>query len=149
MRHYIYKVYALILAFTVTSCESYLINGDLDGFWQLQTVEHLNSGEITHHNNDAFYAFQRHIIQLTRQTESHVMGQMGTRYHAEFCWQNDSIEIGEFREYDLSGCKKKVPSAVLEQFGIFQENTIFYVENLDKKSLILTSEDARIVLRKY
>lgn len=149
MKNHIYRTAILILILTNIACESHLINGDLDGFWQVQTVEHLKTEEVVHHDNDAFYAFQRHIVQLTLQPETHVMGQMGARYHAEFNWNDDSIKFGEFREYDLYGSKKKVHPTILKEFGIFQENTTFYIENLDKKSLTLTSEEARIKLRKY
>ena len=150
MKNYIHRTAILILILTNIACESHLINGDLDGFWQVQTVEHLKTEEVVHRDNDAFYAFQRHIVQLTLQTETHVMGQMGPRYHAEFKWQDDSIKFGEFREYDLYECKKTVALDTLKIFGIFQKNTtFFYIENLDKASLILKSEDARIKLRKY
>lgn len=149
MKNHLYRTTILMWALINLSCESHLINGDLDGFWQVQTVEHFKKGETIFHNNDAFYAFQRHIVQLTLQTETHVMGQMGPRYHAEFQWKDDSIKFGEFREYDLYGCTKKVGPDTLRIFGISQEHETFYVENLDKTSLILTSEDARIKLRKY
>ena len=149
MKNYIHKITILLLVLINISCESHLINGDLDGFWQVRTVEHLKKGETIYHNNEAFYAFQRHIVQLTLQTETHVMGQMGPRYHAEFNWQDDSIKFGEFREYDLYGCKKRVGLDTLKIFGIFHENETFHVENLNRTSLILTSEETRIKLRKY
>lgn len=137
-----------MIAFTVVSCESYLINGDLDGFWQAQTIEKLETSEITHCNNEVFYAFQRHLVQLTQIGPSHVMGQMGARYHANFDWANDSISIGDFHEYDLYGSKKQVPLSELKKFGIFQNHTTFHIE-LSKNRLTLTSDSARIVFRKY
>lgn len=149
MKKHIYNIYILILVLTNISCESHLINGDLDGFWQVQTIEYIDTEEVISGNNELFYAFQRHIVQLTRHTETHVMGQMGPRYHAEFSWQDDSITFGEFREYDLYGCKNKVQPDILKKFGIFQECSTFHVENLNQTSLILTSEEARIKLRKY
>lgn len=134
--------------FAIVSCESYLINGDLDGFWQVQAIEKLETGEITSCNNEVFYAFQRHLVQLTQVNESHVMGQMEARYHANFDWINDSISMGDFREYDLYGSKKEVPLSELKRFGFFQSHTTFHMQ-LSKKQLILTSDSARIIMRKY
>ncbi len=146
-RDYILTVsFALILLFS--SCESYLINGDLDGFWQVQEIEQLETGDIVQCNNEFFYAFQRHIVQLTKYPPTHVMGQMGTRYHACFDWQGDSISMGDFREYDLDGSKKKAPLSELKRFGLYQEYTTFHII-LSKETLTLTSDSTRISLRKY
>lgn len=139
---------SFVLTLLFTSCESYLINGDLDGFWQVQTIERLGTEDTIQCNNEVFYAFQRHIVQLTQHTPTHVMGQMSTRYHASFNWQDDSISMGDFREYDLKGSKNKAPLSELKKFGLYQEHTTFHID-LSKKSLILTSDSARISLRKY
>ena len=56
MKNHIYRTAILILILTNIACESHLINGDLDGFWQVQTVEHLKTEEVVHHDNDAFYS---------------------------------------------------------------------------------------------
>ena len=37
-RHFIHILTLLAIA-TLTACDSYLINGPLDGMWQLQTIE--------------------------------------------------------------------------------------------------------------
>ena len=142
----------LVVSFTLTliltSCESYLINGDLDGFWQVQEIERLETGDVVQCNNEIFYAFQRHIVQLTQYPSTHIMGQMGTRYHANFDWLGDSISMGDFREYDLNGSKKKAPLTELRKFGLCQEYTTFHIL-LSKESLTLTSDSTRISLRKY
>lgn len=137
----------LVLGLTFCSCESYLINGDLDGLWQVQTVEHLETGNVTECNNEYFYAFQRHIVQLTKHV-SYGMGGLESQYHAGFEWGQDSIEMGDFRVYDLYGCKQKAPASELKNFGLYHDYTTFHMQ-LSKQKLILTSDSARIVLRKY
>lgn len=148
MKYFINRLLTYLFALMLASCESYLINGDLDGFWQVQTIERLETGEIVQCNNEVYYAFQRHLVQLTQYSSTHVMGQMATRYHASFNWEGDSISMGDFREYDLNGSKKKAPLSVLRKFGLYQEYTTFHID-LSKESLILTSDSARICLRKY
>lgn len=148
MKYLTNKLLALSFALMFASCESYLINGDLDGFWQVQTIERLETGEIVQCNNEFFYAFQRHLVQLTQYPSTHVMGQMSTRYHASFDWRGDSISMGDFRAYDLDGSKQKAPLYELKKFGLYQEFTTFHIA-LSKKSLTLTSDSTRICLRKY
>lgn len=147
MKNFLSKIYIWIVVFAISSCDSYLINGDLDGFWQVQTIEHLSSGNKTEGNNKFFYAFQRHIVQLTKHS-SYGMGGLDAQYHAGFDWNEDSITMGDFRIYDLYGCKEKAPSSVLKGFGIYEEYTTFHIE-LSKQKLILTSDSACVVLRKY
>lgn len=147
MKDFLSKIYIWIVVFAISSCDSYLINGDLDGFWQVQTIEHLSSGNKTEGNNNFFYAFQRHIVQLTKHS-SYGMEGMEAQYHAGFEWEQDSITMGDFRIYDLFGCKTKAPMSELKKFGLYEEYTAFHIE-LSKQKLILTSDSACIVLRKY
>ena len=50
MRTYIYRFLTLSVIALLLSCESYLINGDLDGFWQARSIENKHTGEITNCN---------------------------------------------------------------------------------------------------
>lgn len=147
MRIYIVRTFLLLVIWVLCSCESYLINGDLDGFWQVQTVEHLETGKITEGNNKFFYSFQRHIVQLTKHY-SNGAAVLEAQYHAGFEWKNDSIGMGDFRVYDLYGCKKKAPASELKKFGLYQDYTMFHMQ-MSKQQLVLTSDSARIILRKY
>ena len=61
--------------------------------------------------------------------------------------------MGDFRHYSTGeGYKidkeKKVPLPSLRKFGLFQDYTMFYIEQSSHK-LILTSDSARIIMRKY
>ena len=146
MKGSIIKVLLLLFVLALHSCESYLINGELDGFWQVQTVEHLPTGKVTECNNRFYYAFQRCIVQLTKHS-SYGMGDLEAQYHAGFTCSHDSIGMGDFRIYDLLGCKNKAPISELKNFGIYQDYTTFHMQ-LSKAQLILTSDSARIVLSK-
>ena len=74
-------------------------------------------------------------------------GQMMTQYITTFDLSTDSITMGDFRinmEYD-----KKVAIEALHKFGIYDEHTTFAWDIEKKHTLILTSDKARITLRKY
>ncbi len=74
-------------------------------------------------------------------------GQMMTQYITTFDLSTDSITMGDFRinmEYD-----KKVAIEALHKFGIYDEYTTFAWDIEKKHTLILTSDKARITLRKY
>ena len=148
MKRQIYKSLALLIIFLISSCESYQIHGDLDGFWQVSTIEKKETGEITSCNGDTYYSFQRELVLLSCVSPTAPQGQMKENYIAYFTHENDSIYMTDFRIYlDRSG--KQAPLSKLEKFGLYDTYNSFCVEELTSKSLILNSQKARILLRKH
>lgn len=146
MKKYIYKTLVL-LTIMLASCESYLIHGDLDGFWQVTSIENKQSGDITECEGDIYYSFQRDLVLISYVSPDIPEGQMKENHIAYFTYENDSIIMTDFRIYLENG--KQTPLSQLEKFGLHEEFNTFLVERLDSKSLILNSERTRIVLRKY
>ena len=76
------------------------------------------------------------------------------RYIAHFdLSESDSIGMGDFRYYttgegNLINRETKVPLWSLKKFGIYQEYTTFHLQQ-SKQRMTLTSDKARIELRKY
>ena len=148
MRTYIYRLIALLITVTIFSCDSYLINGDLDGFWQVVNIEDKRNGEITYPQGDIYYSFQQELVLISFVSPTTPTGQMKENYIAYFSYVNDSITMGDFRIYlDKDG--KQVPLERLEKFGLYDIYSTFRVDKLNKKSMILDSKDSRIVFRKY
>lgn len=148
MKRQIYKSFALLIIILISSCESYQIHGDLDGFWQVSTIEKKETGEITSCNGDTYYSFQRELVLLSCVSPTAPQGQMKENYIAYFTHENDSIYMTDFRIYlDRSG--KQAPLSKLEKFGLYDTYNSFCVEELTSKSLILNSQKARILLRKH
>ena len=148
MRTYIYRFLTLSVIALLLSCESYLINGDLDGFWQARSIENKHTGEITNCNGDIYYSFQQELVLLSYVSPEIPTGQMKENYIAYFTYGNDSIAMTDFRIY-LDADGKQVPLTELVKFGLYDIYNRFLVEKLNKKSLILNSEKSRIVFRKY
>lgn len=148
MRTYIYRFLTLSVIALLLSCESYLINGDLDGFWQVKSIENKQTGEITNCNGDIYYSFQQELVLVSYVSPTIPTGQMKENYIAYFTHENDSITMSDFRLYlDKDATQATLPE--LAKFGLYETYNRFQVEKLDSRSLILNSEKSRIVFRKY
>ena len=148
MRRYIYKMLTLATIMLILSCESYLIHGNLDGFWQVTSIEDKQSGNITYCKGDTYYSFQRELVLVSFVSPEVPTGQMKENYIAYFSYNNDSIAMTDFRIYhDPDGAQ--APLAKLEKFGLYETYNTFFVEKLSNSSLILNSKGSRIVLKKY
>ena len=147
MKRQIYKSLALLIIILISSCESYQIHGDLDGFWQVTSIENKQTGEITHCKGDTYYSFQREMVLISYVSPNIPTGQMKENYIAYFTHENDVITMTDFRIYiDREG--KQAPLSKLEKFGLYETFNTFDVEKLNNGSLILNSDKARIVLTK-
>ena len=148
MRRYIYKMLTLATIMLMLSCESYLIHGNLDGFWQVTSIENKLTGENTRCNGDTYYSFQRELVLLSYVSPTLPQGLMKENYIAYFTHENDSITMSDFRLYlDKDATQATLPE--LAKFGLYETYNRFQVEKLDSRSLILNSEKSRIVLRKH
>ena len=148
MKRYIYRLLILLTIIAASSCESYLIHGNLDGFWQVESIEDKNTGDITYCDGDTYYSFQRELVLVSYVSPNIPTGQIKENYIAHFTYENDSIYMTDFRIYiDRNG--KQAPLSKLEKFGIYDTFSTFYVEMLNKRVLILNSEKSRIILKKH
>ena len=148
---YIYGILAFM--FTSVSCkDNYYIENDLHGMWQVTSVEDLSTGDVAEVKGELYYSFQRTMVMLSDvdlETPSKL-----TRYIAHFdLVESDSIGMGEFRnrttgEGSLVKDEIKIPVERLHKFGIYKDYTMFHMSQ-SRKELILTSDRARIVLRRY
>ena len=138
----------LLTIIATSSCESYLINGDLDGFWQVSSIENKTTGDITYCNGDTYYSFQRELVLVSHVSPEIPTGQTKENYIAYFTCKNDSIYMTDFRFYlDRDG--KQAPLSELEKFGIYELYNAFGVEELNSSSMVLSSEKTRIVMKKH
>lgn len=132
----------------LTSCQEYsYIENELHGFWQVTQVENTLTGESSETKGDLYYSFQRSMVMLNYKSPTKPSGMMMTQYLTTFDLSTDSITMGDFRinmEYD-----KKVAIEALYKFGIYDEYTTFAWDIEKNQTLILTSDKARITLRKY
>ena len=148
MKRYIYRLLILLTIILTSSCESYLIHGNLDGFWQVESIEDKNTGDVTYCNGDTYYSFQRDLVLISYVSPNIPTGQMKENYIAHFTYENDSIHMTDFRIYlDRNG--KQAPLSVLAKFGLYETFNKLGIEKLNDKSMILSSKRVRIMFKKY
>lgn len=147
----ILSILAILLIFN--SCgESYYIENNLHGMWQVVLIEKKSTSKVSEAKGELYYMFQRSMVQLCYK--DHNVPEAMTRYIAHFdIIASDSIKMGGFRihstgEGEQMNKEKEVAVESLRKFGLYQDYTTFYMEQ-SKQKLILTSDSALIELRRY
>lgn len=119
---------------TVYGCQKSPINGDLDGQWQVVTVE----PEVTEIilTEKLYMCFSLHVCQLSQYGGVWTTGKM------EYV-NNQTLYL--YFPYAIT----YLSEAKLRQYGINKNPVTFTIEHLDKKSLILRDGDVIVTLRKF
>ena len=150
-RLYILGVLLAILSF-ISCKDNYYIENDLHGMWQVTSIYDFSTDETINPKGTLYYLFQRSMVSLCY---NHLdIPERIDEFIAHFdLMGSDSIGMGDFRystsgEGDKVNKETKVPISSLIRFGIYQDYTIFHMQQ-SKKKMVLTSDSACIVLRKY
>lgn len=153
MKQILYMSFVLATLQAVTSCkDNYYIENDLHGMWQVTSVERFSTGEVTEAHGELYYMFQRTMVSLCFNYID--IPESTASYIAHFdILASDSIGMGDFRhsttgEGNFVNQETKVRIEQLNKFGLYQDYTIFS-KQLSRNRLVLTSDSARIVMRRY
>lgn len=133
------NISSLILAATFillgfSSCKL-SINGDLDGQWQVMTVE----PEVTEQpiKNRLYFCFYQHICQLTAYNESVLFT------------GNMKYDEGKTLYIDFPKASSPLCAEQLKQYGINSNPVNFVVEHISRNKLILRDGETIVTLRKF
>ena len=150
MKRHLIRILPLVACASFTACDSYLINGDLDGMWQLQTIERNTPDTIIQNEGDLFYSFQRHTVLIGDYCNpDELVGHLkDEQYVSLFEYEGDSLMIDEFHLY-YKREDQPYDTTRLRRFGIYDKHTAFHIEELTAKRLVLRSDSALLTLRKY
>ncbi len=134
------KNLALIISFLTalitTGCPKHPINGDLDGQWQVMTVEP-EPAEIVI-TERIYMCFSLHVCQLTGYGAGvYATGNM------LFSQKDKNLYL------DFPHATSSLSKSRLKQYGIYSNPVTFTIEHLDKKKLILRDGDVVVTLRKF
>jgi hypothetical protein len=139
--------------FCGVSCrDCYYVENNLHGIWQVVSIERFPSNEVIETEGNLYYMFQRSMIALSYKNLD--VPESIDRYMAHFDFiTSDSIGMGYFRigtsgESGKGADELYVPLAELRPFGLYQSYTEFHLQR-QKQKMILTSDSASIILRKY
>ncbi len=147
MKRVIYILGLFFIMSYITSCgDSYYVENELHGMWQVTSIERKSNEEVKDAQGQLYYLFQRSVVMLGHKLPSELGIADYNIAHVD-CIGKDSIAMGPFRKaYAIPETKVLVDS--LLKFGLYQDYTIFHLMQTRQK-LILTSDSARIELRKY
>lgn len=131
----LYLALGIVIALGASSCQKSPINGDLDGQWQIMSVEPEPSDMIIDEN--LYYCFSLHVCQLTYYGNGYTSGILA--------FDGNSISLS-FPNLDMNNDRN---IKLLRQYGIYSNPVVFQVDYLDKDKLIMKSEESRVILRKF
>ena len=130
------NVFALVFLVGLVSCGKKPINGDLDGRWQLMTIDYHENGDIDK-PEFTYYDVGLHVMKLWKTTGED--GSFGPSWLGRFSHEGDSLHIRMIR------MNKKM----VQPFGLNDTIQHFCVETLKKKKMVLNSDYARLEFRKF
>lgn len=152
MKRYLYTllyIYAVLTGcYMFSACDKLPKNGDLDGMWQLLTIEH--EGIITDvKDNQLYLSFQLDLFQLNQRSNNKF-------YYGYF--HNDGKQIIFSQFSDMAEEHPDAPDnypidedniGIIEQWGYYALTDTFKIEYLTKNNMTLCSKHARITYRKF
>ena len=119
----------------LTGCRKHYINGDLDGQWQVLTIEYKSDGhEENVKSKQIYYSFNLHTVNLRQShgAPGRVAGNM---------------------KYDEKTLTLEFPyvkdAADLEAWGMNSTVTTFAVKHLSKEKLVIESDYSVVTCRKF
>ena len=133
VRSFLGFLLAVVVSTSFLSCQKAPINGNLDGQWEVMEVYPKPENEVI--DQRLFYNFYLHVCQLTYYGGYFLDGEIS--YDGESLYINFPAKLNNFQVKGLS------------QYGISTNPVVFDVEFPDKNSLILSNEEAMVVLRKF
>lgn len=139
-------VMLFILCLTCGCDKKWPINGNLDGYWQLMTVE-TKADSIKKDCHRMYIGIQLHMIELKD------LGNNGYKsFFGEFNYDEDKniVVIKNLKEKISTTDNGKVANITdLNPYGINALETVFKVVKADGKTLILESDYARLTMRSF
>lgn len=123
-----------------SACDKVYINGDLDGFWKLQKIEHTDSVCFP---KNIYYSFQRHMTQIGEYYDE----QTALRFLGNLTYTDDTLTMSGFRKYleEEHVCSPEE----LRRFFLYSDSSVFAIEKLDEEILIMQCDGLRYTLRKW
>ncbi len=148
IRRYWYFYFLMCaVTFSLCACEFHTgDNGDLDGFWHLESIEDLQTGEVQYVGEQKlFWSYQVSLMFLR--------GASTGEYYLRFQHSNDTLTIYEPYENNQhsgeEGDLLVTDPSVLLPYGITALEESFQVEKLKGSTMILCSEVYRLKFEKF
>lgn len=135
----------LVLGSFVSSCEfETSSNGQLDGYWQLATIENTDGQIRDMIPSRQFWSFQVRLLQISDQQF------ILPSYLFRFEQRGDSLLISNPYVLDRTSADQPVTDATaLTPYYIYRLEQSFYIERLDAEKMCLRGDSLRFFFNRY
>ena len=137
-----------VLLFLVSGCKKEPVNGSIEGHWQLLEFTILESGEVVPCER-LFYGITHKVTKVCEKQGTH--GYRECSALTEYRDHESVLVLKDFKVFDAEA--KVAVDATVEQllpFGIDNpKETVFRVVESSHKNMVLESDYARVVLRRF
>lgn len=137
-------LYAVLLCVTMVSCEIETSNnGDLDGYWQLISIDSIPNGHSTDMKREqVFWAVQCDLLQAVQIGQNQVLFRFNNT--------GDSLYLyNPYKSEREKGDVKVTDVTLLRPLGINNIEEHFRFVILNHSTMILESQTLRLHFRKY
>lgn len=130
---------------TLASCEVHSYdNGDLEGFWQLRSIEKLNGCKQKLYNTPMYWSFQAKLAEIRQEDIK------AQEYFFRFDRSKDSLRLySPILDYRDKGDIPVTDPTELFGFGIFHLDETFCIDELNSETMVLHSDSIKAYFRKY
>lgn len=138
LRNILILLAATVLTLSFQSCRKRSPNGQLDGQWQILTVEDKTTGEVVSPYPKHYICLNLHVVNLTiTGRDITISGNMN------YSKENSTVSFDyPLSQYNVSGRDPR-------SFGMFSPQITFKVVRLDSKQLVIESDASVVSCRRF
>ena len=137
---------ALALLFSSCSLETDNDAGDLEGMWHLVRIEESATNTHTDVSNEViFWSFQAKLLQMEDKTGQHYS------YLYRFRIDNEQLTLTSPYQFDRENGDRPLTAyeATLGLYGIKSLTSVFRIEKIDRRKMILNDGAVRLYFDKF
>lgn len=145
MKH---TLFLSLLVCILLACDKLPKNGYLDGQWQIMTIIH-HGDTIDAKPQQRYLSFQLDLFQLTQSN-------VRQRYYGRFQRNGSDLhlyQVSDMAENDKDSYDNKPLNATqqkaLQAWGLYSEDEHFTIESINSDEMILRSDSAKVLYRKF
>lgn len=146
MKHSVYIIICVLMGcLTSGGCEK-APSSDIEGHWQLLEFTTIEDNE-THECERIYYSIQVWVVEVAEKQGS--LGLKSFRGRYSYDEESNTVSMTDMSTYDTP--ENSVPAEVseLEPYGLNSVNTVFDVISVDRHSMVLESDYARLTFKKF
>lgn len=148
MKHSVYIIICVLMGcLTSGGCEK-APSSDIEGHWQLLEFTTIEDNEV-HECERIYYSIQVWVVEVAEKQGSLDLKTLQGRY--SYDEEANTVSMTDMSTYDSDNPGTPVLAEVseLEPYGLNSVNTVFDVISVDRHSMVLESDYARLTFKKF